>query len=174
LKPRMIRPDFWHDSKIVKLPVEARLLFIGIWTVADDHGYFEDDAEQLAIKLFPRDLELDVAAHLDRLLEAGLIRRWETDDGTTVLHVPNFHVHQSLKYRGKSRWADLTLYPSGLEEVSRISPRSPRTPPDSPDLEESSSSRGKSGAKRSKENSNHKKAPAEALKNAKARNGGDR
>ena len=35
---RTIKLEFWEDEKLAKLPVHARLLFIGTWNFADDNG----------------------------------------------------------------------------------------------------------------------------------------
>lgn len=37
-KIRSIKMEFWLDEKIGSLPPEARLLYIGTWSLADDNG----------------------------------------------------------------------------------------------------------------------------------------
>ena len=43
MRIRTIKPDFWTDAKVSKLTYLARLLFIGLWNVADDEGRFKSD-----------------------------------------------------------------------------------------------------------------------------------
>ena len=52
---RTIKPEFWTDSKIVALTPHARLLFIGMWNFADDHGCVDDDPMQLKLRVLPAD-----------------------------------------------------------------------------------------------------------------------
>lgn len=35
---RTIKPEFWEDEDIGKLPIPCRLFFIGCWNFADDYG----------------------------------------------------------------------------------------------------------------------------------------
>ena len=41
-RARNIKPGFFKNELLVGLPYEYRLLFIGLWTIADRDGRFED------------------------------------------------------------------------------------------------------------------------------------
>lgn len=99
---RTIKPSFWNDAKVVKLSFEIRLLFIGTWNFADDHGYLWDDAEQIHRDVFPADPNVDVAGGLARLLVDGLLESFPTSQGRHALHVRNWDEHQYVDRRKAS------------------------------------------------------------------------
>lgn len=53
MKTRLIRPEFFSDTKLADLDDGARLLYIGLWAIADDDGYFEWDLRAIAAVLYP-------------------------------------------------------------------------------------------------------------------------
>jgi hypothetical protein len=55
---RTIKPQFWTDEKIGNLPMGARLLFIGLWNLADDEGIVLWNAAYIKGQLFPYDTKL--------------------------------------------------------------------------------------------------------------------
>jgi len=95
---RTIKPEFWTDEKIVQLPFEARLLFIGLWNFADDDGYVVEEPERIRLQVLPSD-RVDCEILLDLLVAASLLDRMELADGRTVLHIPKFAVHQKISHR---------------------------------------------------------------------------
>ena len=38
MRIRTIKPEFWPSEKLAKASREARLLFVGLWSMADDSG----------------------------------------------------------------------------------------------------------------------------------------
>lgn len=92
-RARNIKPGFFKNADLVELPVEARLLFIGLWTLADRAGRLEDRPKQIKMELFPAD-SIDVDACLDGLQRWGFILRYEVD-GRRLLQVVNFDKHQN-------------------------------------------------------------------------------
>ena len=52
---RSVHPGIWTDEAFLSCDPLARLLFIGIWTDADDHGAFEWKPIGLKLKLLPAD-----------------------------------------------------------------------------------------------------------------------
>lgn len=51
MRARLVRPEFWSDSVVGKMPDPVRLLYIGLWGLADDAGYLEWDTTTIAITL---------------------------------------------------------------------------------------------------------------------------
>lgn len=92
-RSRNIKPGFFVNEQLVELPFEARLLFIGLWTLADREGRLEDRPKKIKISLFPAD-SVDVDAMLTGLQDAGLIQRYEAS-GSKYLQVLNFVKHQN-------------------------------------------------------------------------------
>lgn len=92
-RARNIKPGFFRNADLVELPVEARLLFIGIWTIADRAGRLEDRPKQIKMELFPAD-NMDCDGLLEDLASIGMVARYEVD-GKRYLQVTNFVKHQN-------------------------------------------------------------------------------
>lgn len=100
---RSVKPDFWTDSKIVRLSPLARLFYIGMWNFAVcDMGHVKDDAEALKLQILPTD-DVDGDDLIEELLKAGRIARLDLVGGRTFLHVPRFTDHQNLSERWSPR-----------------------------------------------------------------------
>jgi hypothetical protein len=92
-RARNIKPGFFRNADLVELPYEARLLFIGLWTIADRKGRLEDRPKQIKMELFPAD-NLDCDALLDQLAKIGVVARYQHGDAR-YLQVVNFEKHQN-------------------------------------------------------------------------------
>ena len=71
-RKRMISPDIWDSENFSKLSVLARLIFIGMFSNADDEGRGRAKASFLKSKLFPYDESMrvaDVESALDEVAE---------------------------------------------------------------------------------------------------------
>ena len=55
MRIRQVRREFWSDRRMALLPKSTRLFYIGLWAVADDHGFLRWDLPQIAGELFPFD-----------------------------------------------------------------------------------------------------------------------
>ena len=93
MRARGIKPDFFTDEDIVELTPWARLLFIGLWCMADRAGRMTDKPKQFKIKLFPCD-SVDVETLLEELLNHGFIVRYMVGEARYI-QVKNFEKHQS-------------------------------------------------------------------------------
>jgi len=91
-RARNIKPGFFRNAELVELPTETRLLFIGLWTIADREGRLQDRPKQIKMEIYPAD-SFDIEAMLLQLHEAGLILRYEVD-GNRYIQVVNFTKHQ--------------------------------------------------------------------------------
>jgi ribosomal protein L37AE/L43A len=100
---RTIKPEFWTDPKIVALPVEARLLFVGMLNFSDDHGYQPDEPLRIKMQVFPGD-NFDVGALLELVVQAGLVSRVVSSDGSNWLHVIKFSKHQKVNHPQPSKF----------------------------------------------------------------------
>ena len=73
---RTIKPEFWEDEKIGKLPLQARLLYIGTWNIADDNGVLRGNIAWIKSQVFPYDENLrigEVKGWIDALVEARML-----------------------------------------------------------------------------------------------------
>lgn len=48
MRIRQVKPEFWSDPEMAALPYPVRLIYIGLWCVADDAGYIEWRPERIA------------------------------------------------------------------------------------------------------------------------------
>lgn len=92
-RSRNLKPGFFTDAELVDCEIWVRLLFAGLWTLADREGRLLDKPKQIGIELFPRD-RLDIDAGLTDLEERGFIVRYEVN-GVRIIQVRNFAKHQN-------------------------------------------------------------------------------
>lgn len=92
-RARNIKPGFFRNADLVELPMEARLLFIGLWTLADRSGRLEDRPKQIKMEIFPAD-SVDCDAAINLIVQTGMLERYEVD-GKRYLQVVNFCKHQN-------------------------------------------------------------------------------
>lgn len=92
-RARNIKPGFFRDADLVDLPIETRLLFIGLWTIADREGRLDDRPKQIKMEVFPAD-SFDIESMLLQLHDAGFIERY-TSNGNRYIQVTNFTKHQN-------------------------------------------------------------------------------
>lgn len=102
---RTIKPEFWTDETMVRLPFEARLLYIGLWNFADDHGCFEDEPERIRLQVLPADTDIDAASLLDLLHAAGRLEKFEEPGGRRFWRIPHFSEHQKIDKPSKPKFA---------------------------------------------------------------------
>lgn len=92
-RSRVLKPGFFSNDDLLDLGFDARLLYAGLWTIADREGRLEDRPRRIKIDLFPADA-VDVDDLLGQLAEKGFLHRYEVA-GQRLLHLPTFLEHQS-------------------------------------------------------------------------------
>ncbi len=92
-RARNIKPGVFRNDLLAECPPIERLLFIGLWTLADREGRLEDRPKRIRLDLFPLD-DYDVESGLTNLAILGFIDRY-TIAGKSVIQVNNFLKHQS-------------------------------------------------------------------------------
>lgn len=92
-RARNIKPGFFTNDDLVELPFEARLLFIGLWTIADRAGRLLDRPKKIKMDIFPGD-NVDCEAMLEMLKDKGFVRRYEVE-GIKAIQVVNWTKHQN-------------------------------------------------------------------------------
>jgi hypothetical protein len=100
-RTRYIKPAFFLDEEISELSSNAKLLFIGLWCLADKRGRMEDKPKQIKAQVFPYD-NLDCEALLRELSnrEKPFINRYLTDN-KRYIQVINFQKHQNPHHTEK-------------------------------------------------------------------------
>lgn len=97
---RTIKPEFWEDEKISEIPMQARLLFIGLWNFSDDNGAISNSIKWIKAKIFPYDnlRDSDVKTWLDALVKNRMLIPFEYHKkGYYVIR--RFQSHQMIDKR---------------------------------------------------------------------------
>lgn len=92
-RARNIKPGVFRNEMLVERPIAVRLLFIGLWTLADREGRLENKPRKIKLEIFPYD-DVDVTDLLRQLEEDEFISTYEAD-GKLVIQIENFLKHQT-------------------------------------------------------------------------------
>jgi len=92
-RTRLLKPGFWKNELLAELPFEGRLLFQGLWNLADREGRLEDRPLRIKAEVFPFD-NVKVDDLLAGLAERGFILRY-TAEAVAVIQVVKFSEHQT-------------------------------------------------------------------------------
>lgn len=91
-RTRNIKPGFFKNEDVAACDPVARLLFAGLWTLADADGRMEYRPLRIKAELFPYD-SFDIATMFGQLVARGLVVIYQVGDGT-YLEIPRFRIHQ--------------------------------------------------------------------------------
>jgi hypothetical protein len=94
---RSLKPEFPQSESMGRVSRDARLLFILLWPICDDHGRTRAASILLASLLFPYDKDAPklIEGWLKELEREGCIRRYVVD-GSSYLEVCNWLKHQKI------------------------------------------------------------------------------
>lgn len=115
-RSRNIKPGFFSNEDLVDLDFATRLLFAGLWTLADKSGRLEDRPKKIKMGVFPAD-DVDVDAMLTALAARKFIVRYSVN-GVTYIQVANWTKHQNPHHTEKASVlpecpnGDLTVKPT--------------------------------------------------------------
>jgi hypothetical protein len=114
-RDRMIRKKFWDDRKISRVSRDARLLFIGLWNLADDLGVLVADNLFIKSKVFPYDqIQLQqFGCWINELLANGFISQF-SHKSEDFYYLPNFSKHQTIN---RPNFNDLLIAKPLLEGI---------------------------------------------------------
>lgn len=102
---RTVKPEIWSDEALGACPRDARLLFIGLITQADDAGRFRAAPALLRASIFPYDESLNkdrVQDWLEALGAAGLVLLY-TVKGEQYGEFPSWTSHQRIDRPSESK-----------------------------------------------------------------------
>lgn len=102
---RTIKPDFFEDQKIGLLPIEARLLYIGLWVLADDVGNVPLSEVFLRMRLFPYNPEVngELPLWVKELESYGMVVPYDVNE-EHYGHLPKFRKHQRINRPSKHKY----------------------------------------------------------------------
>ena len=101
---RTIKPEFFTDEKVALLSLEARYLWIGIWTIADDFGSSKGHPSFLKqVYMYDKAItEERIAELVEELVRLGFVRPY-TVNGQSYLQTCKWSVHQKVDHPKKFR-----------------------------------------------------------------------
>ena len=92
-RSRNIKPGFFKNEQLAECQPLVRLLFAGLWCLADRAGRLEDRPKRIRAEILPYD-DGSVDEMLNELHKNGFIVRY-SNAGQGFIHVVNFHKHQN-------------------------------------------------------------------------------
>ena len=115
-RKRQIDPDIWTSEQFINLSLEARLMFIGLISLADDEGRLKGNPLYLKTNLYPADNYTTdkINKWRDEVINQLLTRLYHVD-GQEFLWLPNFKKYQYMTKRFSSK---LPPFEAKLEPVN--------------------------------------------------------
>lgn len=92
-RARNIKPSFFTNDVIAEINALGRLLFIGMWTIADREGRMEDRPKKIKAEVLPYD-DCDVDSLLNDLAKHGFILRYSVGNNKYI-QILTFTKHQN-------------------------------------------------------------------------------
>ena len=135
MRARNIKPGLYANELLAECSLAARLLFPGLWMMADREGRLEDRPKKIKAGVFPYD-NFDTKPLLDELEYKGFIVRYEVQGGKYI-EIINFLKHQKPHHNEKEseippRDQLATKEASTCDQGSKhLQPRSKALAPDS-------------------------------------------
>jgi hypothetical protein len=107
-RARNIKPAFFTNEQVSDNCPLGRLLFIGLWTMADYKGDLEWKEKTLKIQILPWD-ECSVKELAINLDKSGLIRFY-SDGVKTYINIPNFEKHQNPHKNERDKGSEIPVF----------------------------------------------------------------
>ena len=92
-RSRNIKPGFFKNEQLAECSPLSRILFAGLWCLADRAGRLEDRPKRIRAEILPYD-DGSVDEMLNELHKNGFIIRY-SHEGQGFIQVVNFHKHQN-------------------------------------------------------------------------------
>jgi len=142
-RARNIKPSFFTNEQVSDNCPLGRLLFIGLWTMADYKGDLEWKEKTLKIQILPWD-ECSVKQLAINLDKSGLVRFY-SDGNKIYLNITNFEKHQNPHKNERDKGSDIPRYSESMRQAI--------------DLKGLTINRDLSGSKRNDTTSDHADSP---------------
>lgn len=96
---RSIKPQFWGDDKIARVSRDARLLALGLISMADDDGRFLASHSSICGYVYPHDSikPASLTKWLNELQSVGLVHLYEVN-GLHYGCFPSYRNHQRISH----------------------------------------------------------------------------
>lgn len=143
-RTRSIKPGFFHNDELADLDPLARLLFAGLWTVADREGRLYDRPRKIKAAILPYD-ECDIDAFLNDLQSRGFINRYLVG-AEEIIQVHNWSRHQNPHQKEPPSTIPKEITNGAIKNTSRASGKSRTSTRRASDQSETSMSLGTASA----------------------------
>lgn len=117
-RARNLKPSFFTSEQVASCSPLARLLFAGLWCLADRAGKLRDRPRKIKAELMPYEAAPDAEEWLAELASAGLLLRYEGQDGERYIKITGFEKHQNPHPREPaSEIPEPCIYAAGHEKA---------------------------------------------------------
>lgn len=130
-RARNIKPAFFKNEVLAELKPHVRLLFIGLWTLADREGRLEDRPTRIRAEIFPYET-VNINEGLELLNSAGFIQRYSVES-SKYIQITNFEKHQNPHVKEQASTIPAPCKHHASTEVAALIPDSLSS--DSPSLD---------------------------------------
>ena len=114
-RARNIKPAFFTDEIIADNDPLARILYIGLWTIADFNGNIEWRPKRIKIQLLPYD-DCDIEQLAINLDKSRLVTFYSVNN-KCYLNIANFTKHQNPHPNEKKKGTDIPLMPQVTDSI---------------------------------------------------------
>ena len=115
-RARNIKPGFFLNDKLAEIDPLGRILFAGLWTIADREGRLEDRPKKIKAEILPYD-DCSIDGLLSELAKHGFILRYEIA-GEKFIQILTFLKHQNPHKNEKpSEIPPSDLYSTSIVQV---------------------------------------------------------
>jgi hypothetical protein len=95
MRIRTVRPEFFVDEELALVPIAARLLFIGLFCIADRRGRLEYRPMRIRAQVFPYEPQVEVEPLLQALVQGRFLIRYQVKE-KDLLQIRTFEKHQRI------------------------------------------------------------------------------
>lgn len=127
-RARNIKPGFFMNDKLGELDPVIRLLFVGLWTIADKEGRLEDRPRRIHASCLPYD-QVNVDSCLDQLWNKGFIHRYSVGE-KRFIEIVNWKRHQNPHH--KEADSEIPKYQEDIHACAKHDPSIPDKPQTNP------------------------------------------
>ena len=114
-RARNIKPAFFDNDELAEIEPLGRILFIGLWTIADFKGDLEWREKRIKAQLLPYD-DCDIKKIAINLDKSGFIRFY-SDGKKIYLNVSNFNKHQNPHKNEREKGSVIPAFRESMRQV---------------------------------------------------------
>lgn len=121
MRIRTLKPEFWKNEHLARLPDSTRLLAIGLLNYADDEGYFNANPSLIKADIFPfLESSKTIPIGITELSNIGYLKLYNATDGRTYGHIVKFTEHQWLTKPKPSKIKPLCIISDNSETIPMV------------------------------------------------------